>query len=794
MRSKPALKVLLLLVAGFLAGRYFDFPVPLLILLTFFPLLVAFILWYSDKGHALLIELCLAAGLVGLGIVRYELTAGYFPANHISKFTHLQQPVAVSGLVVKYPERRLNKTNLTVASQEIFARQRVFSTAGRILVSLPFDTTSIQYGDEVLIRGLLRLPRDRRNPGEFDYRAYLQSQGVFAVINLSRVHQIKVLSSGHGSWFVRQWVLPVKSYLDTFVERLPPREAALLRGLMIGERGEIPPPLKEAFAKLGVIHILAVSGLHVGFVMLIFMAFFGIVRLPYPARVLGTLLCLLFYAYLTNLKPPVVRASVMGGLLLLGTALERKTDVFNTLSLAALVILIFNPLELFQSGFQLSFAAVASIVYLYPRLKAFGTVQGIFKQCGRHPMVRYLLELLLVSAAAFLGTLPFTVLYFNRLPNFSLLANLVVVPLAFCGLASTAVAATVHLLLPGLAQIYLAAAWFFIHTMLEFVEWASALPGASWQIYRLPWTLAFGYFIALILISNIQHRKTKFLLLCSALLLANLLVWNSAAGNAHDLQVIFFDVGQGDAALLTLPDGRHLMVDGGPRGRNYDAGKWVIAPYLKREGIEKIDALVLSHADTDHLGGFPYILRHFQVNQVWDNGLGKHSRIYRDYLGLVDSLHIRRRILSAGDVVADFEPVQILVLHPCENFLRDKNVPINDASLVLKVSYGEEDLLFLGDVEMDAEHQIAKYGDLLASEVVKVAHHGSKTSSSPELLKQIQPRLAIISVGEMNKFGHPSAEVLARLSQNHAKILRTDRDAAVILTIDGQHIQQIRWK
>jgi competence protein ComEC len=795
LNSKPALKVLLLFTVGLIVGRYFEFPAPLLVILSIFPLFIGFTLWYHEKGNPQLLDFCLAAGLVLMGIVRYELSTGYRQQDHISNYINIREPVAISGIVAKYPERRVNKINLTVETKEIFINRQVKPTRGRILVSIRDTNNRFQYGDEIVIHGKLRRPRDRRNPGEFDYREYLLAQSIFGVVNLNEARQVKKISTGNGSWILRKMVYPVKSYLDDFiVENLPSKEAALLRGLLIGERGEIPLELREAFSKLGVIHILAVSGLHVGFVILIFMGLFGVFRIPYGARVFLTLLGLIFYAYLTNLKPPVVRASAMGGLLLLGTVLERKTDVINTLAVAALFILIFNPLELFQSGFQLSFAAVASIIYLYPKLRELTFFKKILQRFQERASIRYPVELLLVSTAAFLGTLPFTIIYFNRMPSFSLAANLLIIPLSFCGLATGIVASVVNLFSTTLAQLYLNATWFFLHLLTEIVEWGSQIPLAYWELYKLSALQILSYFVGLGLLLNLKSVRVKRWLVIYSLILVNIFVWSSYSGSAQELKIIFFDVGQGDAALLTSPDGRHILVDSGPRHLHYDAGKRVIAPYLKREGIDEIDALVLSHADTDHLGGFPYLLRNFKVHEVWDNGQAKDSKIYQEYLGVVDSLRIKRRILRAGDVIEDFDPIRIYVFHPTTNFLNMEGLSANNGSLVLKVSYGEADFLFMGDVEKLGEVQITRFGDLLESEVIKVGHHGSNTSSSSFLLKAIRPQYAVISVGEFNKFDHPHPSALTRLNSVGAKIFRTDQHAAVILRTNGNTIKQIHWK
>lgn len=793
MKNKPALKALVFFGAGLIAGRFFDPPVAIVLFVSAVPAALAFASWYADKSHTALASLSLAAALALAGLVQYELAASYFPPDHISHFMNHDGIVAVRGTVAGYPERRLEKINFTLLAHEIYFKEKVWPTHGKILISLVELDTLFKYGDELVVRGKLRQPKDRRNPGEFDYREFLLAQGIHGSMMVYHAAQLKKLSSDNGSWFLREVVFPSKNYLENFIRRnLPAPEAALLSGLLIGERGEISTELRDAFAKLGVIHILAVSGMHVGFIMIIFIGVMGLLRLPPWLRVALTILALMFYAHVTNLKPPVVRASIMGGLLLFGTLLERKTNVYNALALAALFILILNPLELFQAGFQLSFSAVFSIVYFYPKLKSLKVIAALRARIQGRAVLRYPLELALVSAAAFLGTLPFTLMYFNRLPNFALAANLAVIPLAFLGLANGLVAAFLNPIIPALAKLYLAASWFFLHTLINFVEWASALPFAQIEMYRFSLGLGAGYFILLLLIFNFAAARRW--LIIFVLGLANYFVWQSAGRNPNELTVAFLDVGQGDATLIRFPNGKKILIDGGPRGQHADAGAWVIAPYLQREGIHEIDALVLSHTDADHLGGFPFLMRNFKVREVWDNGVMKDTQLCREYLGLIDSLNITRRVLRAGAVVDDFSPVKIFVLHPTENFLKQNHANVNDASLSLKLSYGEIDFIFMGDVEAAGEQAIPQFGDLLASEVLKVSHHGSRTSSSEQILNLVRPQLAAISVGELNKFEHPHAEVLARLRFFNSRVLRTDRDSAILLKTDGKKVEAINWK
>lgn len=793
MHTRPALKALLPYMSGILLARWLNAPAPLLLGFTLLPLFVGFTAWYHQPTNRSLVDLCLIGALILLGTVRTEFSTGYFSRNHIVNFTQISEPVALSGIVVKYPQARMDHYQLTVEGRELFVKGRVTRVAGKALVTVPGDTCAAAYGDEIVVRGRLRRPPDARNPGEFDYRAYLAAQGVFAALYASQ-DALRVVSTEHGNSFFRHLVMPAKRYLDRYIgEQLPTRESALLSALILGERGEIPSEFRGDMAKLGIIHVLAVSGLHVGFVMAISLGVLGLLRIPRVAQIVLTLLVLGFYACLTNLKPPVVRASIMGAVLLLGTLVQRRSDAFNSLALAALIILMANPLQLFQSGFQLSFAAVGAILYLYPKLSEWQPFKGALDVSRHRPWLRYSVSLMLVSAAVFLGTLPFTLLYFNRLPNFSVLANLVIVPLAFCGLASGVTAAVVNLALPGLADVFMNATWVFLSLLTRFVDWAAGLPFSHWEIHKYSLWTAGAYFAGLFLVINIRQRRARYLLVVGALLLGNVLIWRQALGRDIHLRVIFFDVGQGDAALVRFPGGRHMLIDGGRRVLEYDAGARVIAPYLRREGIRRLDAVVLSHADADHVGGLPHILRSFEVQEVWDNGQGRESRTYAEYLHVIDSLKIARRRVQAGDLLVEFNPAKVFAMHPTAEYLRT-NPDLNDASLVLKISYGDVDLLFPGDVERAGEKQLVRYAGLLESEILKVPHHGSRTSSTSPLLEPVQPRLAVLSVGEHNKFGHPHADALRRLQSATGQILRTDRQAAVILQTDGREIKRIRWK
>lgn len=794
MKAQPAAKVLMPFAAGLIAGSFLDLTAESLwIVLSGVALLTAILFVPSVRYSATGVWLTTCCFLI-LGFLQHELSRHFFPTNHISNYCNASTSSTLIGEIVSYPEAREKHTNFVIAADSLAGPNgSPQCVSGKVLVSLPRQSTQLEYGDRVLLVGKITRPPVARNPGEFDYAEYLAAQDIFATISKRDIVEVKRLSSGHGSWFFRAVVVSTKSYLEKVIERLPGSEAALLKGLLIGERGEISAELRDNFAKAGVIHILAVSGLHVGFIVIALITATSLFRLPYSVRVVVTILGLIFYAYLTNLKPSVLRAVTMAAFILAGTALQRKTNFLNSVSLAALLILFIRPLDLFQSGFQLSFAAVMAIVYLYPKMRELAVFSFIYDSSKPYGILRYPTDLFLVSIAALVGTLPLTVIHFGRLPLLSLPANLLVVPLSFVALGNGILASIAHLFSSQLADTFLATSYLSLRMMVGVVNFSSRLPLAFVEIHQLSIFAVAIYCCLLISVVNFRNGKIFRRGILASLFLCSAWIWQGNFYPNDELTVTVIDVGQGDSILLTFPDGRHALVDGGKRSLSFDSGERIVAPFLRRQGIDRLDALILSHGDSDHLGGFPYLMRHFEIGEVWDNGLTKDTRLFGEYIHLIDSLAIPHKIWRAGDIITDFEPVQIYVLHPNIPFASDPQNSPNDASLSFKMTYGEIDFLFLGDIEKRGELDVTCLGSFLQSEVLKVSHHGSKTSSTLGFLAQVKPELALISVGTRNKFGHPSPEILARLKKTNAEVIRTDLERAIILTTDGQHIDRVHW-
>jgi len=797
--NQPALKAVLILSIGIIVGRFLSVPFSAVLSCSAFLTILTFILFFT-KRHKSLLQLSLTLSLISIGLLRYQQMTHLFPENHTVHYLNLPQTLTLQGYLTKDPTEKPGRVELIVEAESLTLRDTLLSTCGKLLVSLYQDPyPPLRYGDEITITGQLQRPRGLRNPGGFDYREYLQRKNIRAIFRIEKNVEIQPTGTQKGNLLLRKIVYPARRFaIKTIDKTTSGQSRSLLRALLMGERGTVSPEVRDSFAKAGIIHVLAVSGLHVGFVLLILTTIFGLLRLPYPARVLLTILGLIFYALLTEAKAPVVRATTMASIYLIGTLIERRTNPFNVIGVAALGILLFKPQDLFDVGFQLSFTAVLSIVYFYQKLNALPFVLRIHQGMANNPVGKYLMPVFLVSLSAQIGTLPLTAFYFNRIPLLSIAVNILAIPLV--GLI---VALGFVTLLSSLFSLWVAAAYGALNQVLltaltTATAWIGALPVSHITPPTPHLMHVLVYFFLLLFLVNIQNvplRKTfTFLLLFSL----NLLVWKNVAWN-DDGKIVWIqlDVGQGDAALLHMPRGKTLLIDGGDKNRFFDNGERIIAPYLRKKGIRTLDAILLSHPHNDHVGGLIYVLQNFKVKEVITAGTPFDSNLHREFLNLIQEKHIPMRTVTAPDSLLHFPGIKLYFLSPVEakkTQLKNRGHDVNNQSLVTRILFGKTKLLFQGDAEREAEEDILQSGLPIACEAIKVGHHGSITSSTFPYIQKTLPKHAVISVGENNRFRHPSNTVIRRFRAWGSTVYRTDLEGALMFKSDGETLKRIDWR
>ncbi len=758
----------------------------------------------------LLNTVAVAVVVMGLGGARHAYEQA-LPATHVAHrvYATAETSVALMGRVLDRPASRPFGIRFRLEVERLIAAQDTTSATGLVQVTLvqsPWTPETafpaLAQGDLVRVQGRLRRLRRRRNPAGFDVGGYLRPRGIYATMAVSDTAELALL--GHRLTRTERLVAPAQGYVRNQLARLIPTDEArvVLEALVLGDRSGLEDETRRRFARTGLMHLLAVSGLHV---LLVGMVFYGLLRpvllrlrLGWKAmeltRAAATMTLLLLYMMLTGANASVVRAVVMAGLFIGGTVLQRSSHPLNTLGVAAVILLLARPGYLFEAGFQLSFAAVAAIVTLHPMIYERMPETWLSK-----PFRRSLITSTTVSLAATLGTMPVLLYHFGQASFAGLLLNLAAIPLTALTLASGLMALGLGGWFSFGAEVFGAAADVLARGLLYTAEIGEVTLGwAAVQAYvRDPWYLL-AMAAALLMLAQWPRPRLRWRLGATALGLATMGLWGNVLTGMHTprLEVVFFNVGHGDAALVTLPNGRHLLVDAGGRDAFSDQGARVLLPHLERFGIRRLDAVVVTHPHSDHLGGLPTLLRAVPVRRVLHNGQAYASTLYAETIHLLDSLGVAHQAVGAGDTLALDPSVLLQILAPESTGATDEEA--NNTSVVLRLVYDQTVFLFTGDVEAEAEQRLlARYGAILHSDVVKVAHHGSRTSSTPVFVDHVAPdtaqaMIAVVSVGP--SFGLPDEEVLLRWQAHGATVWTTVRQGALWLRSDGQRVHRVVWR
>jgi competence protein ComEC len=523
-----------------------------------------------------------------------------------------------------------------------------------------------------------------------------------------------------------------------------------------------------------------------------FFSILGFFRLH--RRVVGTatILGLIAYMLITGMSPSVVRATIMAIVILLGTMTERKADIYNSISVAAIILLLWNTNTLFDVGFQLSFAAVISIVYFYPRLELL--IKKIPEQFEEIKGIDALLKLFAVSLAAQLGTIPFTAYYFDRVSVISLLANLVVVPISgfntFIGFAEVAFSFISH----WIADLFAAANEFLVWFLLGFVKQTASVPFAYLEIWNLSIVTIVGYYVLVIGLFNFNLLRIRVWMLIFILALGNFVIFADVWSVMHPKLIItMLDVGQGDAILVEFPNGECMLIDAGPTSQRYDVGEKSILPFLKRKGVNKLNYFIITHPHSDHLGGAKAILSSIPIDALLVASLDPTNQQTNEILETASVRRIEAKTVGTSDQIQINPNARIYVLNPDRNQSTRKN--LNNTSIVLMIKYGRSSVLLVGDAEIEVEQRMMKrYGNFLSSDILKVGHHGSISSTSEDFLRVVRPKEALISVGNHNRFRHPSIFTIQRLASYSIETIRTDKSGAIIFESDGIQWTRDEWR
>ncbi len=723
-----------------------------------------------------------------------------FTSSHITNFidlVHGPMGTKVEGRIYDVESSPGDRSRLYIDADRVIFADKKIDVYGRILLTVDAPVVRVTPGDKIRFMSRLKRPRNFGNPGEFNYTGYLKKKGIYVTGFVNSEKWIVRLSEG-GGWF-RERITGIRSDIEGVIESGATDNAAVLKALFLGRKGEVPKSVREGFARTGIAHLLAISGLHIGIVTLIvYTLALWILRnsercmLAFNIKKAATLLSIppvLFYAVIAGFSLPTMRAVIMVIVFLVALILDRERDIYNTMAIAALVILLIAPTSILDASFQLSFAAILAIVFITPRLRMIfkreDTLETILM--GKSVSLRIkekISYILMVSIAAFLGTAPIVAYHFRLLPIVGSVANLVIVPLiGFLVVPLGLMAVSLIPLSHSLASILIWGA----DKVLGFSIWLNGIfamiPFAAIRVAR-PTISEIVLIYLTILVSVFAITSKKMRLMLPIFLLPLLVIYGYRYYKTNydpDLKITFISVGQGDAALVELPYGKRMLIDGGGfYNPMFDVGERIVAPILWDKGINKIDYMALSHPQMDHAGGLLYISKNFDIGEFWWNGDDGLT-------GLRESLQEKGVPMAIKDTAAkpmDINGVAVEFLHPGKDSLLDKN----NRSLVIKLKYGDVSIIFSGDIEEEGERELLSRGLDLKTTILKIPHHGSRSSSTEEFVKALNPDIVVASVGYNNPFGFPHKEIIKKYRKKGALIYRTDKEGAITIETDGSDI------
>lgn len=752
------------------------------------------------------------------------LWLSYFDAQNLSSLIQLESKrVNLRGDVCGQPEKRGDKLLLNLRANGVKASGQSWRSIPPEKVKVHLfeagGANQISYGNQVTVHGKLVLPKAKGNPGEFDYRQYLKFRQIHTLLYVYHPEDL-VVHREPDRLNLKSPVAGLLQLREKFSQlvytQLQHRQAELLLAMLFGEQGAVDRGDLELFRETGLAHALSVSGFHVGIVLMLVLALCRLAKAGQQITLMIALIVLVGYSVLSGFSVTVVRSALMGMICLLATHLGRERNLYHALAVSGLAILLWNPNFLFDPGFQLSFVAVMSITSLVPFL------DEMMPKCllGREKLIS-------VPLGAQLGTLPLIAWHFSLVSPLAVLANILLVPLmstiVILGLLSF-----VFFKAAFISELFLQTAGFLI----EVVVWAgsgiASLPGTLFYVARPSFsrlTLYYCLIFAAVGIASCEFNFTKIIAgrrlslgrelgqaaklrlphrksLSIFVLVLALFTVTVPGSPGRNLTLVFLDVGQGDAIFVRSPSGTTALIDGGGVpdffvNDSYEPGRDTVLPFLRRLGRNRVDLLINTHPDADHLSGLQTVLEELSVGQVMTPPVSGLEAEYDHFLSTARRKKVPHRALAKGDQISLDKNVIIQVLAP-DAHAKLPNDNVNDFSLVLAVSHGENSFLLTGDVEEDGIRSLMAENtgenSSLECEVLKIPHHGSRGSFVPKLYAVTRPKVAVISVGKNNNFGHPSREVMQHLLSLGTILFRTDKHGAVIVTSDGKRcfVQSVR--
>lgn len=730
------------------------------------------------------------------------------------------ESLEVEGVVSSDPEPLETLMRLRIEVERVKRDETWTDASGTALVTLreslgivqSRDRPYFRYGDRLRLRGELEPPAVLE---DFDYPAYLARQGITTVMSFP---SSSLLNDGGGSAFYRNLYRFRNAMAVSIVRIVPEPQASLGQALLLGIRGNVPDDVVEQFRVTGAAHVLAISGLHVGILLLVSLKVsewaLGRRRQLY---LIVPLLVMWGYALVSGASPSVIRAAIMGSVFLAAHFFGRPRSILPSLGLAAAVMVALDPEVMLSVSFQLSFSAMAGIAVLFPPINALlkSPASG---RLERGSFSRILLDAIAgavaVTIAATLATLPIVLFYFGRVSVLGVPTSVLVLPAMPVVIGAHLVGAFIGIWSDWIAQPFGWLAWATTRYMTEVVGLMSRMPGAALETGTIHQAVVWLYYVVLVTIvwalgrverlraivddplrsfgrsGSASRVKSVPLWLLAIGVTSAAIIWAAALDQSDGvLQVAFVDVGQGDAIFVTTPRGNQILIDGGPTPSKITRHIGENMSFLDRT----IELAVLTHPNADHIAGLSEVMRRYDVKRVLEREVEHDSPVYLDWRKAVES-EGAEVTQAVPDVMITFgDGVYLHVIGPPVELLRGTKSDADNASVVARLVYGDVSILLTGDAFEEAESELIERGAYLDSDVLKVGHHGSRTSSSEAFIDAISPSVAIISAKEGHRFGHPHEEALGSLRRHvsNDRLFLTSTHGTIEIVTDGKTLSVV---
>ena len=794
--KRPILIIALGFIIGNILGLYLNiapFILSVFILITIF---VKFMDYKSTNNYIRIINVFVKNNIILFFLISALVSSIYIVFCNI-KFERFYKEFNTSeivGTVISNNNETEYKNTYKVKVENL----KRYKNINLILRVSKSKKINLNYGDKIKVSGEYIIPDGARNYGGFNYKQYLKTQKVYGIFEADKVEILEHSNLSFIELFSNKIKLKI---IENFNNIFPEETSQLFLGILIGYDDELSEDIEESFRKSSLTHLLAVSGAHIAYIIVGVSFLLRKFKISKRITQIITIVFLIFFMYITDFSSSVVRASIMGIILLISLILFRKNDIQTTISISILLILIENPYKILDIGLLLSYFATIGII-CFSKLNRSSKQDLTLKQ----RLIEYIKEMVFITLFANIFVMPIMIYNFNTVSLTFIISNVIagiligpitiggfiLIIISFINLKVTYIISIVYNLL--------------LKLLIQSTKLTSLIPLSEILVPTPSIAVIIIYYIVLFLgmiflffnkeysnryiikkiskciLETSKYINTNYKIIITYIILLFTLITLVSKIIPKDLRVYFIDVGQGDSTLIITPTNKKILIDsGGSETGSFDVGKNTLVPYLLDRKIISLDYICISHFDSDHCDGFKYLLKNIKVKNIILSRQYEITDNFKEIINLANSKNINVIKVEAGDILNIDKYIRFKIFSPDKNLTDD----INDNSLVMKLEYYNFSCLFTGDISKQIEQDLVKqYGNELKSTVLKVAHHGSRTSSDKEFIKLVSPKISLIGVGKNNKFGHPNEEVLKTLKEINSKVFRTDKNGEIILKIN----------